>query len=145
MYKAHVIVHSSTHIQQLIVKAYRWTRHLCIKHNLWLDRNTTSEDGFIERRLYFWYIIYRYKKSGRFATFTYSPFHKTLPKCSLLVHWISVRFYEMGDTLNVIYLRGPKVALRASVVWYIQCLFTESKHCLYTTKTLCIFLIRINI
>ena len=27
----------------------------------------------------------------------YSPFHKTLPKTSLEMHWISVRFYEMGD------------------------------------------------
>ena len=27
----------------------------------------------------------------------YSPFHKTLPKSSLQLHWISVRFYEMGD------------------------------------------------
>ena len=26
----------------------------------------------------------------------YSPFHKTLPKCSLLTHWISVRYNEMG-------------------------------------------------
>ena len=28
----------------------------------------------------------------------YSPFHKTLPTSSLQTHWISVRFYEMGDT-----------------------------------------------
>ena len=28
----------------------------------------------------------------------YSPFHKTLPKSSSQMHWISVRFYEMGDT-----------------------------------------------
>ena len=28
--------------------------------------------------------------------FYVSPFHKTLPKSSLKVHWISVRFYEMG-------------------------------------------------
>ena len=27
----------------------------------------------------------------------YSQFHKTLPKSSLQMHWISVRFYEMGD------------------------------------------------
>ena len=27
----------------------------------------------------------------------YSPFHKTLPKCSFQMHWISVRFDEMGD------------------------------------------------
>ena len=29
----------------------------------------------------------------------YSPFHKTLPKSSLQMHWISVRFYEMRDIL----------------------------------------------
>ena len=28
----------------------------------------------------------------------YSPFHKTLPKSSLKMNWISVRFYEMGDS-----------------------------------------------
>ena len=29
--------------------------------------------------------------------FKYSPFHKNLPRSSLQMHWISVRFYEMGD------------------------------------------------
>ena len=29
--------------------------------------------------------------------FVYSLFHKTLPKCSLLMHRFQVRFYEMGD------------------------------------------------
>ena len=28
---------------------------------------------------------------------TYRPFHKTLPRSSLQMHWISVRFCEMGD------------------------------------------------
>ena len=28
----------------------------------------------------------------------YSPFHKTLPSSSFQMHWISVRFYEMGDS-----------------------------------------------
>ena len=27
----------------------------------------------------------------------YSQFHKTLPNCSLQMHWIPVRFYEMDD------------------------------------------------
>ena len=31
----------------------------------------------------------------------YSQFHKTLPISSLQMHWISVRFYEMGDMLFV--------------------------------------------
>ena len=30
----------------------------------------------------------------------YSQFHKTLPWSSLQIHWISVRFYEMGDIKN---------------------------------------------
>ena len=30
--------------------------------------------------------------------FIYSPFHKTLPSSSLQMHFISVGFYEMGDT-----------------------------------------------
>ena len=29
--------------------------------------------------------------------FVYSRIQQTLPKCSLLIHWNSVRFYEMGD------------------------------------------------
>ena len=32
-----------------------------------------------------------------FSNIQYSPFNKTLPICSLQMHWISVRFYEMGD------------------------------------------------
>ena len=31
----------------------------------------------------------------------YSLFHKTLPKSSLLMHWFSVRFYDMGDWSNM--------------------------------------------
>ena len=30
----------------------------------------------------------------------YSPFHKTLPRFCLLMHLISVRFYEEGDTYS---------------------------------------------
>ena len=36
--------------------------------------------------------------------FNYSPFHKTLPKCSSQMHWISVRFYEMGDLIKILFL-----------------------------------------
>ena len=32
--------------------------------------------------------------------FAYSQFHKTLPITSSQIHWISVRFYEMGDSLR---------------------------------------------
>ena len=30
----------------------------------------------------------------------YRPFHKTLPKSSLQMYWISVRFYEMGCIIS---------------------------------------------
>ena len=32
----------------------------------------------------------------------YSPFHKTLPKSSLQIHWISITFYDMGDIWSLI-------------------------------------------
>ena len=31
----------------------------------------------------------------------YSQFHKTLPRSGKEMHWISVRFYEMGDTYTL--------------------------------------------
>ena len=31
----------------------------------------------------------------------YNPFNKTIPKPSLQIHWISLRFYEMGVTINI--------------------------------------------
>ena len=34
----------------------------------------------------------------------YSTFHKTLPRSSLQMQWISVRFYEMGDTIITKYM-----------------------------------------
>ena len=33
----------------------------------------------------------------------YSLFHKTLPKSSLLMHWISERFYEKDGSSGVFY------------------------------------------
>ena len=35
-------------------------------------------------------------KKFKLGPLSYSPFHKTLPKSGLQVHWTSVRFYEMG-------------------------------------------------
>ena len=32
----------------------------------------------------------------------YIQYHKTLPKSSLQLHWISVRFYEMGDIVKFV-------------------------------------------
>ena len=34
------------------------------------------------------------------CNFKYSPFHKTLPNSILEIHSISVRFYEMGDSIK---------------------------------------------
>ena len=42
-----------------------------------------------------------------YAPMTYSPFHKTLPKSSLQMHWISVRFYEMGVMYSNVYNSLP--------------------------------------
>ena len=38
----------------------------------------------------------KYFKFEYINIFAYSPFHKTSPKSSLQVNWISVRFYEMA-------------------------------------------------
>ena len=39
-------------------------------------------------------------------SFWYSPFHKTLPRSSLQMHWVSVRFYEMGDIWTIVKEKG---------------------------------------
>ena len=53
----------------------------------------------------------------------YSLFHKTLPKLILQMHWISVRFYEMGDIHNMQYAarKRKKESGRASAasIWYL--------------------------
>ena len=36
-------------------------------------------------------------KTNHFQVFRYSPYHKTLSRSSLQMHWVTVRFYEMGD------------------------------------------------
>ena len=40
------------------------------------------------------------KRDQRPKLLNYSQFHKTLPTSRLQMHWISVRFYEMGDSWN---------------------------------------------
>ena len=44
-----------------------------------------------------WYIFGNCLKLIK-KIFVYSLFHKTLPESSLQMHWISVRFYEIGGT-----------------------------------------------
>ena len=45
--------------------------------------------------IYNWTIVNRFWNFD--SEFNYSPFHKTFPKSSLQIHWISVKLYEMGD------------------------------------------------
>ena len=49
---------------------------------------------------------------------TYSPFHKTLPSSILEMHWISARFFEMGDKMSNVY--------------NVQCIHTKSKYAVYS-------------
>ena len=41
-----------------------------------------------------------YDKIYEKIVFVYSPLYKTLPKSSFQLHWISIRFYELGITGN---------------------------------------------
>ena len=55
----------------------------------------------------------------------YSPFHKTLPKFSLLMHWISVRLYEIGDSLkkllfNISVTFENRKKFNQSVIWRLD-------------------------
>ena len=51
-----------------------------------------------------------------FNIIVYSPFHKTLPKSSLQMHWNSVRFYEMSFRPHY-----------GSVLWWMIQLFGRKK------------------
>ena len=42
----------------------------------------------------------------RVCEFSYSRFHKTFLKSSLQMHWIKVRFYEMGDTKKYLVMQN---------------------------------------
>ena len=42
-------------------------------------------------------IVIHDRLTNRLLILSYSPFCETLPKPSLQIHWISVRFYEMGN------------------------------------------------
>ena len=114
---------SSNNISKCIfLKLWRWnivwTLWLCVKfapkeiYNIWLDMIKVLEKS---RGDTFWItprlaqdqdhtvlqirsvLIFNFKNCIQLHNETYGPCHKTLPKCSLQIHWISVRFYEMGD------------------------------------------------
>ena len=38
--------------------------------------------------------LYNIGNNNQIATLFYRPFHKTLPRSSAFINWISVRFYE---------------------------------------------------
>ena len=45
-----------------------------------------------------------------FHNFLYSPFHKTFPNYSLQMHWISIRFYEIGASSWIsLLIKDPKL------------------------------------
>ena len=44
-----------------------------------------------------WIKTFQSNLNVRYNIFRYRPFHKTLPRSSLQINLISVRFYEMGD------------------------------------------------
>ena len=55
-------------------------------------------------------------KKKFYRRLSYSPFHKTLSRSSLQMHLISVSFYEMGDTKNVI---QDKMTGRVDILWHL--------------------------
>ena len=51
--------------------------------------------------------------------FIYSLLYTTLPKFSLQMHWISVRFYEMGD-IETLILGVEMAQMVKAQVWYTR-------------------------
>ena len=50
----------------------------------------------------------------------YSQFHKTLLKSSLWMHWISVRFYEMGDTWTMNLINDENMMIVQTLLYTIM-------------------------
>ena len=88
--------------------------------------------------------------SGFFSLYcgTYRPFQKTLPKSSLQMHWISVRFYEMDDMIfafflnllkNLIYAREENIKI---VIFFSYCNISHPYmyvHIAYDVKLISLF------
>ena len=95
-----IIVHLQLHKQ-------KWIRNIMKKKYSWLHIPMSSlaeNQECAEMLKYFTWICLKildffpcgaHKENNMFI---YSPFHKTLPRSSLQMHLISVRFYEMGDS-----------------------------------------------
>ena len=64
---------------------------------------------------------------SRVVSFTYSQFHKTLPRSSLQMHWISERFYEMGD-INIVLRKNSLTSLSKIIETKHELFNTLSKH-----------------
>ena len=81
-------------------------------------------------------IIYRgFPEIG--SLLSYRPFHKTLPRSSAFVNWISVRFYETGCTWA---LRDRQIVLN-------ECVYTEGTLFMKSAKFKSTFLVysRLNV
>ena len=81
---------------------------------------------------------------NKIKNFRYSQFLNTLPRSSLQIHWISVRFYEMGDILmlfnrqirwvSALYSKGDCRPLTGLVqVWIVE-IWTDKLYRIEYTK-----------
>ena len=67
-----------------------------MQNELWLPFKNTLIWPLMIFLISWFFIIINSKHHKK--EFIYSPFHKTLPRSCLQMHWVSARFYEMGDS-----------------------------------------------
>ena len=82
---------SSIFLEWLFSRQSGKTKLLTSHHSIFFFLNTNNSD--FEDFEFQSNICYMFK---------YRPFHKTLPRSSAFVNWISVRFYETGCTKNIL-------------------------------------------
>ena len=72
---------------------------------LWWERVNQVEVIFIYRELFICYLsIYLSPCVSIYYSFNYHPFHKTFPRSSAFINWISVRFYKTDyKTFGIIF------------------------------------------
>ena len=63
-----------------------------------------------------------------FTFITYSPFYKNLPKSSLQMHWISVRFYELGYTICIFYVFHGRKYVVVYIIVYLKYDYESQQH-----------------
>ena len=64
-------------------------------------------------------------------------FHKTLPKFSVLVHWITARNYEMACIKDVLYLVLLPVSLDQSPKENVRFILSEQNHIAHKLDSNC--------